>query len=240
MSGGIVISEIMYDLKNGSDDGREWIEVYNNSDTPVDLSTYKFFEADTNHKIISVQGGENILSGGYAVIVSNAEKFTIDNPNFSGLVFDSTFSLSNAGEVLMLKDKDLNILDQYFYSSSLGGGGDGESLQLVNGSWLASLPTPSKENKYIPPPPKVLPKANAQPVAKVPETEIEAPAVTQNSVTEPVFVDFVDNSEGNQNSFYLPTVIFSGLLLFCACFVYFLRRNKKVSTPGDNFEILDE
>ncbi|MEK7071654.1 MAG: lamin tail domain-containing protein, partial [Patescibacteria group bacterium] len=60
MSGALVINEIMYDLKNGSDDGREWIEVYNNSDASVDLSTFKFFEADTNHKIVSVAGGENI------------------------------------------------------------------------------------------------------------------------------------------------------------------------------------
>ncbi|MEK7140860.1 MAG: lamin tail domain-containing protein [Patescibacteria group bacterium] len=237
MSGALVINEIMYDLKNGSDDGREWIEVYNNSDASVDLSTFKFFEADTNHKIVSVAGGENISPLGYAVIVSDFAKFKNDNPNFTGLVFDSTFSLSNTGENLILKDKDLNIIDQYFYSSSLGGGGDGKSLQLVNGSWVASMPTPSKENKYVPPPPKVLPKANAQPVAKVPETEIEAPVVAQNSVTEPVFVD---NSEGNQNSFYFPTVIFSILLLFCACFVYFLRRNKKVSTPGDDFKILEE
>src|SRR3989344_973530 len=104
MSGKIVISEIMYDLKNGSDDGREWIEVYNNSDTSVDLSTFKFFEANTNHKLISVAGEENIPSLDYALIVSNAEKFQTDWPAFSGTIFDSTFSLSNTGENLILKD----------------------------------------------------------------------------------------------------------------------------------------
>ena len=237
MSGEIVISEIMYDLQNGSDDGREWIEVYNNSDTPIDLSTFKFFEADTNHKLISVAGEANVSPLGYALLVSDFAKFKNDNPNFVGNIFDSTFSLSNTGENLILKDKDLNIIDQKSYSSVMGGGGDGNSIQLVNGSWVASLPTPGQENKFFKSVSKVAPKIEPKPVAKVPETEIEVPVVAQNSVTEPVFID---NSEKNQNSFYLPTVIFSGLLLFCACFVYFLRRNKKVSTPGDDFKILDK
>ena len=109
MSGGIIISEIMYDLKNGSDDGREWIEVYNNSDTPVDLSTFKFFEADTNHKLISVAGEANVSPLGYALLVSDFAKFKNDNPNFVGNIFDSTFSLSNTGENLILKDKDLTV-----------------------------------------------------------------------------------------------------------------------------------
>ena len=46
----VVINEIMYDLE-GTDTGREWIEIYNNSNSSVDLSSYKLFEADTNHEL---------------------------------------------------------------------------------------------------------------------------------------------------------------------------------------------
>src|SRR6185369_3265286 len=89
---GIVLNEIMYDYKTGSDDGREWVEVYNNSDTPVDISSYRFFEADTNHKLKVVQGGGSISPRGYALIVSDINKFRINYSNFSGTIFDSSFS----------------------------------------------------------------------------------------------------------------------------------------------------
>ena len=56
---GVVINEIMYDVE-GTDTGREWIEVYNDSDAPVDLSAFKFFEADTNHEIVSAEGNGEV------------------------------------------------------------------------------------------------------------------------------------------------------------------------------------
>ena len=103
----IEINEIMYDLKTGSDDGREWIEIYNNSDVTADLSTFKLFEADTNHKLVVVSGDSKLQAESYAIIVSTPEKFGKDFPNFSGVILDSTFSLSNSGENLVLKDGDI-------------------------------------------------------------------------------------------------------------------------------------
>ncbi len=44
----VVISEIMYDV-SGSDTDREWVEVYNNSSSAVDFTSWKLFEANTNH-----------------------------------------------------------------------------------------------------------------------------------------------------------------------------------------------
>ena len=107
------INEIMYDLKTGSDEGREWVEIYNNSNTPVDLSAFRFFEADTNHKIKLMQGSANVAGRGYAIIVSDLTKFKIDWPNFTGTIYDSSFSLSNSGETLAIKnilpDGSLNV-----------------------------------------------------------------------------------------------------------------------------------
>ena len=87
------ITEIMYDLP-GSDSGREWIEVYNAGASDIDLSLFKFFEANTNHGL--APAGSSILSAGaLAVIADNPEKFSIDWPSYNGLIFDSSFSLSN-------------------------------------------------------------------------------------------------------------------------------------------------
>jgi len=147
--GTVVINEIMYDLKKGegSDTGREWIEVKNTGSEQVDLSTWKLYENKTNHALNLFSGNDAfIASGGYAVIADNAEKFLIDWPGFSGVVFDSSFSLKQSGETLILRDEALNDIDQVDYLPEWGAGGDGDSLQLVNGKWIAGAPTPGSSN----------------------------------------------------------------------------------------------
>ncbi len=145
VSAQVEITEVMYDLEGG-DSGREWIEIYNAGGDSVDIPAWRFFEADTNHKL-KVISGDGILSAGeYAVIVSDDTKFYIDNSTFSGDVFDSSFSLHNTGEELIMKDVELNNIDSVTYSSELGASGDGNSLQKVNGSWCAGVPTLGIEN----------------------------------------------------------------------------------------------
>lgn len=140
ISAQVSVTEIMYDI-SGTDTGREWIEVKNNSDQEVDFSTWKLFEADVNHKLMPVSGSL-IGPGGYAIVVDNVEKFLIDFPSFSGLIFDSVFSLSNTEETLTLRNADLVDSDSVTYSSSLGATGDGLSLQKDGNVWKPGSPTP--------------------------------------------------------------------------------------------------
>lgn len=142
------ITEVMYDVE-GTDTDREWIEIYNNEDVAVDVSTHKLFEANTNHSLEVVQGDKNLQIGGYAVIVQNKDKFKTDWPNFTGPIFDSSFSLSNDGEVISIKDKDLNIISELNYNSGMGASGDGKSLQKINGVWQGAMPTLGKTNTEI-------------------------------------------------------------------------------------------
>jgi hypothetical protein len=141
----------MYDV-SGPDDGREWIEIYNAGSGDVDLTSLKLFEADTNHGITAV-GNPVIAPGSFAIISSKPEQFTSDWPNYMGLVFDSTFSLSNTGESFSIKDADGNILDEVSYGSDQGGAGDDRSLQKAIDSWIEALPTPGQENKATAEPP---------------------------------------------------------------------------------------
>lgn len=136
-----VISEIMYDLE-GTDTGREWVEISNSGTEAVNLADWKFFEAETNHKLTFVRGSESLAVGGFAVITDDSQKFLVDWPNFSGTIFDSTFSLSNTGETLVLRSSDLVDVDIATYSNGLGGAGDGKSLQKSGSVWIPSLPTP--------------------------------------------------------------------------------------------------
>lgn len=142
---GVSITEIMYDLDTGSDTGREWVEVYNDGEA-VNFTEYKLFEASTNHGITESAGGSNLNSSEYAVIADNPDKFKIDYPSYSGKLFDSTFSLSNTGETLVIKNKDLNIIDSVTYNSEQGANGDGGSLQKISGTWVGAVPTPGAVN----------------------------------------------------------------------------------------------
>lgn len=143
-SAAVTFSEIMYDPE-GADSGREWVEVRNDGDV-ITFTNYKFFESNTNHGITAFQGGSSIPSGGFAVIADVPAKFLADFPDYKGLLFDSSFSLSNAGEFLAIKDGALATSDSLTYSPSLGGSDDGTTLSLLSGSWARGDPTPGGSN----------------------------------------------------------------------------------------------
>lgn len=145
----IIISEIMYDIE-GADTNREWIEVQNTGSSSIDLTGWKFFEDDTNHGLTLEQGDPVIPPSGFAVIVNNLSGFLGDNPSFTGVIFDSSFSLNNTGETLAIRNQELVDMDTVTYSSEIGGGGDGESLQKIGSGWIPSSPTPGFEGEATP------------------------------------------------------------------------------------------
>jgi hypothetical protein len=136
----VVFTEVMYDVP-GTDTGREWVEVQNNGTDSVDLSTYKLFEANTNHRI-EAQGSASLPAGSYAIIADDSSKFKIDYPSYSGLLFSSSFSLSNTGEPLSLKTADGTVADSVSYDVSIGAAGNGKTLQKQNTSWIEGDATP--------------------------------------------------------------------------------------------------
>ena len=130
VSASVIINEIMYN-PSGADADHEWVEIYNN-DENINLEDWRFFEANTPHRLSLVQGDDMIISEGeYVVIADNAEIFLQGYENFQGTVLDSTFSLSNTGEYIALRDSDGNIVDEVDYSSDWGSI-EGKSLELMN------------------------------------------------------------------------------------------------------------
>jgi len=177
----IIINEVMYDLE-GSDSDREWIELKNVGEQSVDLSNWKFEESGTQHKLTSYQGTLNLDPQQYAVIVDKVENFLADFPGFSGTIFDSSFSLSNSGETLNLRDsKDGEIVSELTYSSDLGASGDGNSLQRnENGNFIPAIPTPGKSNQS-----KAVPSPIPSPAASEQESNQDIPRLIIGSPNSP-------------------------------------------------------
>jgi DNA/RNA endonuclease YhcR with UshA esterase domain len=96
--------------------GHEWIEIWNKGNESVDMTGWKFWESETNHNLSVSTTDAVVEAGEYAVIVQDAFKFLLDYPNFSGSVFDSSWSsLNESGEMVGLKDAEGNFTEQFTY-----------------------------------------------------------------------------------------------------------------------------
>lgn len=160
------ISEIMYDLE-GSDADREWVEVYNAGNDDIDVSLYRFFNRDGGHILKSYGNGGVVLKAqAYGVIADDPLTFLHDYSNYSGPLFDSSFSLVSS-DTLGIKDAKGVVVSQISYSDALGAKGDGNSLQLVAGVLRPARPTPGEINT-----------TTQAPQTTTPANENATPAVT--------------------------------------------------------------
>ena len=110
------ITEIMFN-PNGSDSGREWVEIYNNNSLPVNLSGMRFYESGANHLTNMIDGNSILHTEEYAVIVDQPDKFFNDYPDLeisNIAIFDSTFSLLNSGEYISIRIDDVELAQGYF------------------------------------------------------------------------------------------------------------------------------
>ncbi len=142
----LMVSEVMYDPP-GTDGGHEWVEILNGGTTSVEMSNVKFREGGTNHNLALEAGSSTLAAGGYAIIANGTSTFLEDFPNFNGMLFSASFSLSNSGEELALRYGD-TLFGAVTYASTTGAYGDGNSLQLIDGSWTWSRPTPGAANVF--------------------------------------------------------------------------------------------
>ena len=140
----VYISEIMYDI-DGSDDKKEWVEIYNDNTGEINLKDWRFYDG-SNHILNEppVNGGRGSLilpAYSYAILSSDATTTVVNYPAYSGTVIDTVMSLGNTSETLKIIDASGAIIDTVSYNSSMGANGDGNSLQKINGVWSAKSPT---------------------------------------------------------------------------------------------------
>jgi len=146
----LIITEIMYNLSEDSegsksDAKREWIEVYNNGSVSVDITDWRFNDG-SNHKFVvppenGGQGSLIIESNSYAIFASDAATFLSEN-TYSGTVIDTVMSLNNTTDTLSLVNDTGVTVDNVTYTKELGGDEDGNSLQLIDGTFVGGVPTP--------------------------------------------------------------------------------------------------
>jgi len=154
----LVINEIMYDAP-GADDKHEWVEIYNNGSSPVDLTDWKFNDGDTatNHALNAPlknnsRGTMVMEAGGYALLADDAATLIADLPNYNGTIIDAVLNLSNTGVTLKLLNKDGIEAAAAAYNKDMGATGNGKTLEWDGAALKESFVdggTPGKINSVL-------------------------------------------------------------------------------------------
>jgi hypothetical protein len=157
----IVINEINYNSSNDFDSG-DWIELYNRSNNPVDISGWYFSDSDGNHKFFFPES-TIIDTDDYLVVAENDSAFTSRFPDVQNYIGETGFGLSGAGEFMKLATRDDQIIDSLTYDDNLPwpveADGQGSTLELIEANsdnskaenWKASIGhgTPGRLNSVI-------------------------------------------------------------------------------------------
>lgn len=143
----LVINEIMSNPV-GDDGGREWIEIYNNSSSTVDISNLSIsIKGAAAIAAFPLSGGTSLAPNGYAIIgsvVSGATKFSQDYSEYNGPLYKSSISLVNTGITsieLKVNGMSADILSSYTAAK------EGLTLSRLSGSFVPGNPTPGADNQ---------------------------------------------------------------------------------------------
>lgn len=142
----LTINEVMSN-PTGDDSGREWIEIYNETSSDIDLTTMTVSIKNATAIVTTpLQGGLTLPANGYAIIgsvVSGATKFLQDYPLYTGPLFKSSISLVNTGTTsidIKLNGSTVASLSSYTPAR------EGSTLSLVSGSYVVTTPSAGVEN----------------------------------------------------------------------------------------------
>ena len=174
----VLINEVAW-MGNSLSANCEWLELYNKSLVPVDLTNWSLYEGRGDTLIINLT--ESIASGGYYLIERSVPTCQDPVPGLENITGSFGGSgLSNSGEYLVLKDGVGDAIDSLDASSKWPAGNitTRETMQWNGSTWITGAATPKAKNVGVSDP---TPSGNSGPVQGA-----FATAVTSASQTTPV------------------------------------------------------
>ena len=139
----VIINEVMY-----SPASKQWVEIYNDTDSSVDITQYKILDAGASkngHSISpAVEGGSNIIPAHeYGVVALDVTSVSATH------LFHASLGIAKTGDTVILRDTT-GVAPDSSVSVPLDSAINGNSLQLINGSWASATPTPGVVNQSLP------------------------------------------------------------------------------------------
>jgi len=163
----ISINEVMYNPPY-SDSYNEWIEIYNNDESIVNLTNWKICEEEIvggykNHddEQVYLENDLTIKPGDYGIITDGGSgteaynNFLIDNNSIALHVNSSTIcgGLSNTHEIVTIKNDKNELVDTISYYNSWGASNNNRSLCKIpdgSGPWQECESSPGSSNLIQP------------------------------------------------------------------------------------------
>jgi hypothetical protein len=122
----VIINEIMYRPSTGEP---EWVELYNRTDSPVNLKSWRFFDASSSVRITNT----NKFIPPKSFIVLTADSSILNFYNVPSEIIRLTLpALNNTGDIVMIKDSIGLKIDSLHYYPSWGGDVNGRSLERIS------------------------------------------------------------------------------------------------------------
>jgi predicted extracellular nuclease len=135
--GDIVINEIIQNPSAVGDSDGEWFELFNATDSPVNINGWTIRDDDIDIHVIDNGGALEIPAGGYLVLGNNADTSTNGGVSVA-YEFPSNFYLGNSGDELVLLDETATEIDRVMWD-------DGATFPDPNGASM-SLIDPALDN----------------------------------------------------------------------------------------------
>ncbi|UCE19059.1 MAG: lamin tail domain-containing protein [Gemmatimonadota bacterium] len=135
----VVINEIMYAPQRGEP---EWIEIYNKSTVPIDLTGWTLEDADSTRPRILSLIPILIESNSYVCVTQDSSGLYAQNPDVSCPIIqplNGWSKLNNGGDLIVLRDATGTSIDALEYDDQWGGG-DGKSLERIHPDWSSQSP----------------------------------------------------------------------------------------------------
>lgn len=109
-----------------SDTNKNWFEIYNDGDDIANFANstlYKVYENSNSHAIKTVSQNQDTTfhKNESAFIVDSTSTFFMNNPNYAGIFFDSSFDLLNSNSYVAISDS--NITNRVYYACKSYGSG---------------------------------------------------------------------------------------------------------------------
>ena len=143
----IVITEINYSSSEKFDSG-DWVEIYNKSESTIDLNGWSFKDNDNSHTFI-FDNNSLLEPGSYMVLSNDPSKIKSKFSNLKQLLGPFDFGLGKDDQVRIYNNNE-KLVDSVHYQNifpwPLKANGGGSTLELINplldnsnhSSWIAS------------------------------------------------------------------------------------------------------